>query len=164
MKSSVLVTKRIFSQAIDYLKQHADVEYVETDDGLPSEELMRRIQGKHGIVSQLTDKFTPAVLERLPDLRVISNVAVGFDNVDVPAATKRKIFVTNTPDVLTDTTADFAFALLMAGARRVVEGHQFVHSGQWNKWSIDLLLGQDVHHSTLAIFGVGRIGQAVAPR
>ena len=115
MKSSVLVTKRIFQQAIDYLKQHADVEYVETDDGLPAEELMRRIQGKQGIVSQLTDKFTPAVLEKLPDLRVISNVAVGFDNVDVPAATKRKIFVTNTPDVLTDTTADFAFALLMAG-------------------------------------------------
>ena len=82
----------------------------------------------------------------------------------VPAATKRKIFVTNTPDVLTDTTADFAFALLMAGARRVVEGHQFVHSGEWNKWSIDLLLGQDVHHSTLGIFGLGRIGQAVARR
>ncbi len=164
MKSSVLVTKRIFQQAIDYLKQHADVEYVETDDGLPAEELMRRIQGKQGIVSQLTDKFTPTVLEKLPDLRVISNVAVGFDNVDVPAATKRKIFVTNTPDVLTDTTADFAFALLMAGARRVVEGHAFVHSGQWNKWSIDLLLGQDVHHATLGIFGLGRIGRAVARR
>src|SRR5260221_14022383 len=133
MKSSVLVTKRIFSQAIDYLKQHAEVEYVETDDGLPAEELMWRIQGKHGIVSQLTDKFTPPVLDKLPELRVISNVAVGFDNVDVPAATKRKIFVTNTPAVLTDTTADFAFARLMAGARPAGGGHEFFASGPGEK-------------------------------
>src|SRR5258705_14021956 len=158
MKSSVLVTKRIFSQAIDYLKQHADVEYVETDDGLPSEELMRRIQGKHGIVSQLTDKFTPAVLERLPDLRVISNVAVGFDNVDVPAATKRKIFVTNTPDVLTDTTADFAFALLMAGARRGGGGPQFFRSGPRQKRALHPFLGQAGHQSRRGIFCLGRDG------
>jgi lactate dehydrogenase-like 2-hydroxyacid dehydrogenase len=95
---------------------------------------------------------------------VISNVAVGFDNVDVPAATAKGILVTNTPDVLTDTTADLAFALLLAAARRLVEGHHFVHSGQWTKWRIDLLVGQDVHHRTLGIFGMGRIGQAVARR
>jgi lactate dehydrogenase-like 2-hydroxyacid dehydrogenase len=164
MKPAVLVTKRIFQEAIDFLKQHADVEYVESDDGLPADELMRRIRGKRGVVSQLMDKFTPQVLDQLADVRVISNVAVGFDNIDVPAATRHKIFVTNTPDVLTDTTADFAFALLMAAARRVVEGHQFVHSGGWNKWRIDLLVGQDVHHATLGIFGMGRIGQAVARR
>jgi len=164
MKTAILVTKRIFQEAIDYLKEHAEVEYVDSDDGLPADELMRRIQGKRGVVSQLTDKFPPQVLEQLGDIRVISNVAVGFDNIDVPAATRRNIFVTNTPDVLTDTTADFTFALLMAAARRVVEGHQFVHSGGWNKWRIDLLVGQDVHHATLGIFGLGRIGQAVARR
>jgi lactate dehydrogenase-like 2-hydroxyacid dehydrogenase len=91
-------------------------------------------------------------------------VAVGYDNIDVPAATKKGILVTNTPDVLTDTTADFAWALLMAAARRVVEGHHFVHSGQWSKWLIDLLVGQDVHHRTIGIFGMGRIGQAMARR
>ncbi len=104
------------------------------------------------------------MIDRLEGVRIIANVAVGFDNIDLAAATRRKILVTNTPEVLTDTTADFAFALLMAAARRVVEGHGFVHSGQWTKWRIDLLVGQDVHHRTLGIFGMGRIGQAVARR
>jgi glyoxylate reductase len=97
-------------------------------------------------------------------VRVISNVAVGYDNIDVAAATERRILVTNTPGILTDTTADFAFALLMAAARRVVEGHEFVHSGKWTRWGIDLLVGQDVHHRTLGILGMGRIGQAMARR
>jgi lactate dehydrogenase-like 2-hydroxyacid dehydrogenase len=91
-------------------------------------------------------------------------VAVGYDNIDVPAATFKGILVSNTPDVLTDTTADHAFALLLAAARRIVEAHAFVHSGQWKKWTIDLLAGHDVHHKTLGIFGMGRIGQAVARR
>jgi lactate dehydrogenase-like 2-hydroxyacid dehydrogenase len=97
-------------------------------------------------------------------LKIIANVAVGFDNIDVPAATRKGILVSNTPDVLTDTTADFAFALLLAAARRVVEGHQYLHAGLWRKWSIDLLVGHDVHHRTLGILGMGRIGQAVARR
>jgi lactate dehydrogenase-like 2-hydroxyacid dehydrogenase len=164
MKPVVLVTKRIYPEAIEYLKQHAEVEYVESDDGLPAAELLERIRGKQAVVSQLTDKFSAPVIEKLDGLRIIANVAVGFDNIDVPAATRRNILVTNTPDVLTDTTADFAFTLLMAAARRVVEGHHFVHSGQWTKWRIDLLVGQDVHHRTLGIFGMGRIGQAVARR
>lgn len=164
MKPAVLVTKRIYPEAIEYLKEHAEVDYANSDDGLPAEELLVRIRGKQAVVSQLTDKFTPAVMDQLDGLRVIANVAVGFDNIDVAAATRHKILVTNTPDVLTDTTADFAFALLMAAARRVVEGHHFVHSGQWTKWRIDLLVGQDVHHRTLGIFGMGRIGQAVARR
>ena len=164
MKPQVLVTKRIYPEAIAFLKQHAEVDYAETDDGLSAEELLARSRGKQGLVSQLTDKFSAAVMDQLDGVRVIANVAVGFDNIDVPAATRRKILVTHTPDVLTDTTADFAFALLMASARRVVEGHQFVHSGQWTKWRIDLLVGQDIHHRTLGIFGMGRIGQAVARR
>ncbi len=164
MKPAVLVTKRIYPEAIEYLKAHAEVDYVNSDDGVPADELLARISGKQAVVSQLTDKFTPTVLDQLDGVRVIANVAVGFDNIDVAAATRHKILVTNTPDVLTDTTADFAFALLMAAARRVVEGHHFVHSGQWTKWRIDLLVGQDVHHRTLGIFGMGRIGQAVARR
>jgi len=123
-----------------------------------------RVRGKQGVVSQLTDRFDAAALGVLEGVRVIANVAVGFDNIDVPAATRHGILVTNTPDVLTDTTADFAWALLMAAARRVVEGHHFVHSGNWSKWRIDLLVGQDIHHRTLGIFGMGRIGQAVARR
>lgn len=164
MKPHVLVTKRIYPEAIAYLKQHAEVDYAESDDGLSADELLVRARDKQGLVSQLTDKFSAAVIDQLDGVRVIANVAVGFDNIDVPAATRRKILVTNTPEVLTDTTADFAFALLMAAARRVVEGHQFVHSGKWTKWRIDLLVGQDIHHRTLGIFGMGRIGQAVARR
>ena len=164
MKPPVLVTKRIYPQAIEFLRAHAEVEYVETDDGLPAEELARRIRGKRAVVSQVTDRFSPEVIETLDGLQVISNVAVGFDNVDVPAATRKGILVTNTPGVLTDTTADLAFALILASARRLVEGHHFVHSGEWTKWRIDLLVGQDVHHRTLGIFGMGRIGQAVARR
>jgi lactate dehydrogenase-like 2-hydroxyacid dehydrogenase len=164
MKPPVLITKRIYPEAIEYLKQHAEVDYAASDDGLTAEELLARVHGKQAVVSQLTDKFSAGVIDQLDGVRVIANVAVGFDNIDVPAATRRKILVTNTPDVLTDTTADFAFTLLMAAARRVVEGHHFVHSGQWTKWRIDLLVGQDIHHRTLGIFGMGRIGQAVARR
>jgi len=164
MRPVVLVTKRIYPEAIEFLKQHVELDYAESDDGLAAEELLKRIRGKQGVVSQLTDKFPAAVIDQLEGVRVIANVAVGFDNIDVAAATRRGILVTNTPDVLTDTTADFAFALLMAAARRVVEGHQFLLAGKWNKWRIDLLVGQDVHHRTLGLFGMGRIGQAVARR
>src|ERR1700733_7737432 len=164
MKPAILVTKRIYPEAIEYLRQRAEVDYVESDDGLAAPELAARIGGKQGVVSQLTDKFPPEMIDGLAGIRVIANVAVGFDNIDLPAATRRGILVTNTPDVLTDTTADFAFTLLLAAARRVVEAHQYVHSGQWTKWRIDLLVGQDVHHRTLGIFGMGRIGQAVARR
>ncbi len=165
MKPQILVTKRVYPEAIEYLKQHAEVDYEGTDDGLAEADLLARARGKQAIVSQLTDKFTPDVLAKLDgSVRVISNVAVGFDNIDVPAATERGILVTNTPDVLTDTTADFAFALLMAAARRIVEAHQFVHSGAWSRWSVDLMVGLDIHHRTLGIFGMGRIGQAMARR
>src|SRR2546430_9657384 len=119
--------------------------YAGSDDGLSAGELLKRIRGKQGVVSQLTDKFTAAVIDQLDGVRVIANVAVGFDNIDVAAAPRRRILVTNTPGVLTHTTADFAFAPPMAAARRAGEGHQFLHAGKWNKWRIDLLVGQDVH-------------------
>ena len=163
MQPSVLVTRRIYPEAIEYLKQHAEVDYNPTDDILSPADLLARAKGKQAIVSQLVDKFTPGVIAQL-GVRIIANVAVGFDNIDIPAATGRGILVTNTPDVLTDTTADFAFALLMAAARRIVEAHEFVHAGKWERWTIDMLVGQDVHHRTLGIFGMGRIGQAMARR
>jgi glyoxylate reductase len=164
MKPRVLVSKRVYPQAIDYLRQYVDFEYNDSDDGYPPEQLLEKLRDKQGVVSQLTDKFSAAVLDRLPNLKVISNVAVGFDNIDIPAATARKILVTNTPEVLTDTTADFAFTLMLAAARRVVEGEALVRSGQWRQWRIDLLCGYDVHHRTIGIVGMGRIGQAVAQR
>jgi len=164
MKPAILVTKRIYPEAIEYLKQRAEVDYADTDDGLSAEELAERVRGKRAVVSQLTDRFSAEVLARLDGVRIIANVAVGYDNIDIAAATRAGILVTHTPDVLTDTTADFAFTLLLAAARRVVEGHHYVHSGLWTKWRIDLLVGQDIHHRTLGIFGMGRIGQAVARR
>src|SRR5579872_2148088 len=164
MKPAVLVTKRIYPEAVEYLREHCAVDDVGSDDGLTAEELKPRLRGKQGVVSQLTDRFSAEVIDALEGVRIIANVAVGFDNIDVPAATRHGIIVTNTPDVLTDTTADFAFALLLAAARRVVEGHEFIHAGEWRKWAIDLLVGHDVHHKTLGIFGMGRIGQAMARR
>lgn len=163
MLPKVLVTKRIYPEAIELLKSHCEVDYDANDDSLPPSELIERARGKQAIVSQLVDKFTPAALAQI-EAKIIANVAVGFDNIDVPAATSRGIMVTNTPGVLTDTTADFAFALLMAAARRMTEAHEFVHAGKWDRWMIDLMVGQDVHHRTLGILGMGRIGQATARR
>jgi glyoxylate reductase len=164
MKPQVLVTKRIYQEAIEYLKQHFELDDVGDDAGLTADQLKTRLTGKQGVVAQLTDRFSAEVIDSIDGLKIIANVAVGFDNIDVPAATRKGILVTNTPDVLTETTADFAFALLLAAARRVVEAHQFVHAGEWKKWAIDLLVGHDVHHKTLGLFGMGRIGQAVARR
>lgn len=149
---------------MELLEKRYDVDYVNSDEGLTPDQLRERARGVSAIVSQLTDRFDAAAIEQLNGVRAICNVAVGFDNIDVAAATRKGILVSNTPDVLTETTADFAFALLMATARRVVEAHQFVHAGKWQRWTIDLLVGQDVHHRTLGIFGMGRIGQALARR
>jgi glyoxylate reductase len=165
MKPPALVTKRIYPEAVEFLRQYADVDYVGTDEGLTPSALIERARGKHAIVSQLTDRLSRDVIAQLDStVRVIANTAVGFDNIDVAAATERGIIVTNTPGILSDSTADFAFALLMAAARRLVEAHEFVHSGQWTRWGIDLMVGQDVHHRTLGVLGMGRIGQAMARR
>jgi lactate dehydrogenase-like 2-hydroxyacid dehydrogenase len=164
MKLAVLVTKRIYPEAIEYLERHTELDYENSDDGLDAAALALRIRGKQGVISQLTDTFDAAVIAKLDGVRVISNIAVGFDNINVPAATRAGILVTNTPDVLTDTTADLAWALMLAAARRIVEAQKFLESGQWTKWRIDQLVGQDIHHRTLGVFGMGRIGQAVARR
>jgi len=158
------VTKRVYPEAVDLLRRHFDVDYEGTDEGLAPDALIARAQGCQAVMSQLTDKLSAPVIGGLNGVKILANVAVGFDNIDVPAATARGVYVTNTPDVLTETTADFAFTLLMAAARRVVEGHAYVHSGEWQKWLIDLLVGQDVWGQTIGIFGVGRIGLAMARR
>jgi lactate dehydrogenase-like 2-hydroxyacid dehydrogenase len=161
---SVLVTRRVYKEAIDFLQQHADVDYVSNDDGLSSSELILRARGKQAIVSHLTDQFSADILSQLEGVRVISNVGVGFDNIDVVAATERGILVANTLGVNTDTTADLAFSLLLAAARRISEADSFVRSGKWKRGTIDMLAGLDIHNRTLGILGMGRIGQAVARR
>ncbi|TAL09899.1 MAG: D-glycerate dehydrogenase [Chloroflexota bacterium] len=131
----------------------------------PRDELLRAIEGCEGVLTLLTDRVDDEFLDRAgPQLKVVSNYAVGFDNVDVAACTRRGVAVGNTPGVLTDTTADLAFALLMAAARRIPEGDRYVRSSQWRTWGPMLLLGPDVHSATIGIVGFGRIGQAVAQR
>jgi lactate dehydrogenase-like 2-hydroxyacid dehydrogenase len=164
VSTKVLVTKRIFPEAVEFLRARYEVDYEGTDEGLTPDQLRERVKGATAVVSQLTDKLDAAAIGALEGVKSISNVAVGFDNIDLAAATAKRILVTNTPDVLTETTADFAFTLLMAAARRVVEGHAFVHSGKWRRWTIDLLAGQDIFGKTLGLFGLGRIGQSVARR
>jgi lactate dehydrogenase-like 2-hydroxyacid dehydrogenase len=161
---SVLVTKRVYKEAVDLLQQHAEVDYVSTDDGLSPSELIFRARGKQAIVCHLTDQFSAGVLSQLEGVRVISNVGVGFDNIDIAVATERAILVANTPGVNTNTTADLAFALLLAAARRITEADVYVHSGKWKRGAIDMLAGLDVYGRKLGILGMGQIGQAVARR
>lgn len=163
-RPKILITKRVFPETIALLEPHADIDYVATDEGLTSEELIARARGKQVILSQITDRLSRDVIARLEDVKMIAQIAVGYDNIDVAAAGDAGILVSNTPGVLTDTTADLAFALMLAAARRIAEGHEFIHAGRWKRWTIDLMIGHDVHHRTLGILGMGRIGQAVARR
>jgi gluconate 2-dehydrogenase len=164
MPNAILVTKRMFPETVAFLQQHAEVDYQATEDGLSSAELIERARGKRAIVSQFTDSLAKEVIAQMDGLGMIAHVGVGYDNIDIPAATARGILVSNTPGVLDDTTADFAFALMLAAARRVSEADAFVRSGKWQRWSLELMIGLDIHHRTLGILGMGRIGQAVARR
>ncbi len=164
MKPKLLVTRHIYPEAIDLLSGHAEIEYHDDSAGLSAQALRGALTDKQAVICQLTDTIDAAVIDAAINLKVIANVAVGFDNIDVPAASGKGIVVTNTPGVLTDTTADCAFALLMAAARRVTEAERFLREGHWHQWEIDLLVGRDVHHQTLGILGMGRIGRAVARR
>jgi gluconate 2-dehydrogenase len=164
MRPSVLVTKHVYPEALRLLEEHLDVDYNDERNGMSPDALRARLEGKQGVICQLTDKITPALLDACPDLKVVSNVAVGYDNIDIPAATERGVVVTNTPGVLTDTTADLAFALILAAGRRLTESERFLRDGKWGEWYIDLLTGFDIHGATLGLLGMGRIGQAVARR
>lgn len=164
-KPRVFVTRIIPDQGLRLVQDFCDVD-LWTDELPPARDvLLERVRGVDGLLSLLTDRIDGPVLDAAGSrLKVISNHAVGFDNIDVPAATARGIPVGNTPGILTDATADFAFALLMAAARRVVEGERYVRDGRWKTWGPSLLLGQDVHGATLGLIGFGRIGQAMAKR
>jgi glyoxylate reductase len=165
-KKTIAVTRVIPEAGLDLLRSAVDVEMRLWEHELPPspDEFADLIHGCDGVLTLLTDAMTPEVLDREPQLKVISNFAVGYDNVDVDAATARGVMVCNTPGVLTETTADFTWALLMAAARRVVEGADYVRAGKWLTWGPTLLLGQDVHHVTIGIVGFGRIGKEVAKR
>ncbi len=164
MRPRVFVTRPVYKAALDRLRATADVDAGTEKEGLSPKALALRIRDADALVCQLTDPIPAALLDAAPRLRVVANVAVGYDNIDVAAATRLGILVTNTPGVLTESTADFTFALLLATARRVVEADAFVRADRWRRWEIDLLCGVDVHGKTLGIVGMGRIGQAVARR
>ena len=164
MRPSVLITKHVYPEALELLERRLDVDYNDAREGMAPDALQSRLTGKQGVVCQLTDKITPELLDACPDLKVVSNVAVGYDNIDVAAATERGVVVTNTPGVLTETTADLAFALILAAGRRLTESERFLRAGKWGEWYIDLLTGFDIHGATLGLLGMGRIGQAVARR
>jgi gluconate 2-dehydrogenase len=164
MKPAILVCRRIFPEVLQRLRQHFDVEANDADVVWTRAELIARLQGKAGAFLTGTQPIDAALLDACPALRAVCSMAVGYNNIDVPACTARGVLVSNAPDVLTETTADFAFALMMATARRISESEHFLRRGEWTKWSVDLFAGADVHGATLGILGMGRIGQAIARR
>jgi len=164
MPKSLFISNVLPAEARALIPRSIDVDYNDSDTALSKSDLIQRLRDKDGLICHIISSIDDEVLAASPTLKVVSNVAVGFNNIDVAAARKRSVIVTNTPDVLTETTADFAWALLMAAGRRVVEADDFARSGQWQRWRWDLLWGQDIHGKTLGILGFGRIGRAVARR
>ncbi len=162
-KTKIYVARRIPEEGLRWL-QDFDMRMWEGDGPVPREVLMREAADCEGLLAMLTDRVDGEVLDACPHLRVVSDFAVGYDNIDVAAATERGVLVGNTPGVLTETTADLAFALILATARRIAEGVDFVKQGQWKTWGPLDMLGGDVHHATLGILGMGRIGREVAKR
>ena len=163
-KAKVFVTHPLYPEAQQLLQASCECEFWSKPERPPREELLRRLKDKEALVCLLTEKIGDEVLRAAPKLRIVANVAVGFDNIDLPACTKRGVVVTNTPGVLDETTADFAWALMLAVSRRVVEADQYVRGGNWKGWDFDQFCGTDVWGKTIGIVGFGRIGQAVARR
>jgi len=164
-KPKVFVTRVIPDKGLDLVKKFCDADVWDGELPPPREEILRRVRGVDGLLSLLTDKIDSEVMDAAgSQLKVISNYAVGFDNIDVSTATKRGIPIGNTPDVLTDATADFSFALMMSAGRRVLEGDRYVRDGKWKTWAPMLLLGNDVYGATLGLVGFGRIGKAMSRR
>jgi glyoxylate reductase len=163
-RPKILVTHRLFEEPRAKLGEHFDVEYWSDSDRPPRAEVLRRVADKDGLICLLTEKVDDELLAAAPRLRSVANIAVGFDNIDVDACTRRNVAVSNTPGVLDETTADFAWTLLMAIARRLIEGDALARSGEWKGWNLDQLCGADVWGKTLGVLGFGRIGRAVARR
>jgi glyoxylate reductase len=163
-KPKALATRPLFAAARAILDQHIDVEYWTEPGRIPRPELLKRVADKDALVCLLTEKVDEELLATAPALQIAATVSVGYDNIDVPACTRHKVIATNTPGVLDETTADFAWTLLLAIARRLVEGDAWTRSGTWPGWDLDQLLGGDIWGKTLGIVGLGRIGRAVARR
>jgi len=165
MSNHILVTRATFPEVLDKLRSQFDVSDNQSDVLWSQSELITRLQGKCGVIAHGSDRIDAVLLDACPELKAVCNVGVGYNNIDVTACTERGVLVTNTPDVLTETTADFGFALLMATARRIAESDRYVRARQWQKTGVyDMLLGADIYGATLGIFGMGRIGQAIARR
>lgn len=164
VRPRALLTRKIFPDIEAHLAERLDLQRNVDDHQYSPEELSAALRGCTGVFITPTERVDAALLEAHPQLRVVANMAVGYNHIDVAACTARGVLVTNTPDVLTETTADFGFALMMATARRITEGEIFLREGRWNRWSVDMLVGADVHGATLGILGMGRIGQAIARR
>ena len=164
MKPSVLVSREVFAETLQLLAQHFEVDANQDDVRLAPEDLVLRLAGKQGAVVSTSDRIDAALLQRCPDLKVVSNVGVGFNNIDVAACTARGVMATNTPGVLTDSVADLTMGLVIAACRRLGEAERYLRRGDWKVNTLKQMLGVDVHGATLGIVGMGRIGQAVARR
>jgi gluconate 2-dehydrogenase len=163
-KPEILVARAVFPQVIARLEEHFSVQANQADETWSQAELIARLQGKAGVFTTTGDRIDAQVLAACPQLKICANMAVGYNNFDLPAMTAAGVLATNAPDVLTETTADFGFALLMATARRITESEHFLRAGQWTTWRYDLFAGADIHGATLGILGMGRIGQGIAKR
>ncbi len=163
-KPSVLVTRAIFPEVLAHLAQHFEVESNQADADWAPAELVQRLQGKWGVLTFGLERIDAALLAQCPSVRMCANMTVGFNNFDIAAMRAAGVMGSNAPDVLTETTADFGFALLLATARRLTEGEHFLRAGKWNRWQFDLLCGAEVHGTRLGIIGMGRIGQGIARR
>jgi gluconate 2-dehydrogenase len=164
MKPSILLARAVFPEVLTQLEQHFQVTSNQDDVLWTQSELIAQLQGKQGAFTTGSQRIDAAVLTACPELKICANMAVGYNNFDLDAMTAAGVLATNTPDVLTETTADFGFALLMATARRMAESEHFLRAGLWNRWRYDMFAGSDIHGSTLGILGMGRIGQAIAKR
>lgn len=164
MKPKILVTREVFDETLAFLAQHCDVESNQQDVALAPEALAEKLADREGVMCALTDRIDARLIGRCPRLKAVANIAVGYNNIDLAACTARGVMATNTPGVLDDSTADLAWALMLGAARRLTELERRVRGGEWKGWRLKQWLGVDVHHATLGIFGMGRIGQAIARR
>jgi glyoxylate/hydroxypyruvate/2-ketogluconate reductase len=164
MRAQVLVTREVFDDVLDYLRQHFEVTSNQEDTLFDPATLARLAADKDGLMTALTERVDESLLASSPKVKAVCNIAVGYNNIDVPACTRRGILVTNTPGVLDESTADLAWALILASARRITEAEAYLRNGEWKRWYLKQLLGADVHHATLGIIGMGRVGQAIARR
>ena len=160
----IVVTREVFDETIDFLSRHCEVEANQADVPLTADQIAARLRNAEALMCSLSDKVDAALLAQCPKLKVVANIAVGYNNIDVAACTARGIMVTNTPGVLDDSTADLAWTLMLATARRLTEVEAYIRGGDWTGWRLKQWLGVDVHHATLGIIGMGRIGQAIAKR